>query len=139
MANSLQRLPLERVVVTFAVILTASLLAACGDDDEAAGGDTTAITEGTVRIKPDPRGELAYMPSEVAVVAGKTKIVFENPQTEIHDLNIENAKGKSVGRTFLLIEDEDSIVANLKPGEYTFYCSVQGHRKGGMEGTLTVE
>jgi plastocyanin len=115
------------------------VLAACGGDDEAAGGDTIAITKGTVRIKPDPRGELAYAPSEVAVVAGKTKIVFENPQTEVHDLNIENAKGKSVGRTFLLIEDEDSIVANLKPGKYTFYCSVTGHRKGGMEGTLTVE
>jgi uncharacterized cupredoxin-like copper-binding protein len=29
--------------------------------------------------------------------------------------------------------------ANLKPGTYTFYCSVSGHEEGGMKGTLTVK
>ena len=28
--------------------------------------------------------------------------------------------------------------ADLKPGEYEFYCPVDGHKQGGMEGTLTV-
>jgi uncharacterized cupredoxin-like copper-binding protein len=25
-----------------------------------------------------------------------------------------------------------------KPGKYTFYCSVPGHRSNGMQGTITV-
>jgi uncharacterized cupredoxin-like copper-binding protein len=30
------------------------------------------------------------------------------------------------------------LTLNLKPGTYTFYCSVPGHRQSGMEGTLHV-
>jgi uncharacterized cupredoxin-like copper-binding protein len=32
-----------------------------------------------------------------------------------------------------------SFTLNLKPGVYTFYCEVPGHREAGMFGTLTVK
>ena len=35
--------------------------------------------------------------------------------------------------------ETSTIEVTVKPGEYTFYCSVPGHREGGMEGTLTVK
>ena len=55
-----------------------------------------------------------------------------------HDIAIEgngvNEKGEIVtnGGT-------SEFTADLKPGEYTFFCSVPGHREGGMEGKLTVK
>jgi plastocyanin len=34
--------------------------------------------------------------------------------------------------------DSQSMKIDLKPGKYTFYCNISGHRALGMEGTLTV-
>jgi uncharacterized cupredoxin-like copper-binding protein len=30
-------------------------------------------------------------------------------------------------------------LTDVKPGTYTFYCSVDAHKAAGMEGTLTVQ
>jgi uncharacterized cupredoxin-like copper-binding protein len=32
-----------------------------------------------------------------------------------------------------------NFTVTVKPGKYQFYCTVAGHREGGMEGTLTVK
>jgi uncharacterized cupredoxin-like copper-binding protein len=31
-----------------------------------------------------------------------------------------------------------TVTVKLKPGTYTFYCPVPGHRQAGMQGTLSV-
>jgi len=32
-----------------------------------------------------------------------------------------------------------AVTLTLKPGTYTFYCSVDGHEAAGMKGTLTIK
>ena len=38
-----------------------------------------------------------------------------------------------------MANEDTEASAELVPGEYVYFCTVPGHREGGMEGTLTVE
>ncbi len=100
-----------------------------GDDGGSAAFDVEA----------DPSGGLAYTTDEATVKAGKVPVNFSNPSPVPHDVRIEDDSGKDLGGTEVISESDESATVNLKPGEYTFYCSVPGHRQGGMEGTLTAE
>ncbi len=64
---------------------------------------------------------------------------FTNGQPIPHDVAIENAAGEVIGQTEITAEGSDSTEVELKPGTYTFFCTVPGHREAGMEGTLTVK
>jgi len=83
--------------------------------------------------------ELAYTTKEASANAGQVSIEFENPQALQHDVTVEDSGGKVLGATELVSEGSATATVNLKPGTYTFFCSVPGHRDAGMEGTLTVK
>ncbi len=53
--------------------------------------------------------------------------------------NVTIAEGSKVlGSTPTFVGGTKTVTVTLKPGTYTFYCSVPGHRQAGMEGTLKV-
>jgi plastocyanin len=98
---------------------------------------TAQEKNGTLSI-PVAQAGLAYQFATARATAGKVTIESKNPQPTGHDIAIEgngvNAKGEVVqgGGT-------SKFTATLKPGTYTFYCSVPGHRQAGMQGKLTVK
>ena len=82
---------------------------------------------------------LAYTTKTATAKAGPVSVEFNNPQELEHDVAIENSSGEVVGETELVGEGSATTTVNLKPGTYTFFCTVPGHREAGMEGTLTVK
>lgn len=151
---------MKKVAALLVLALAAFALVACGGGDDTTGSSTEpapeATTEGdanagggskeagggggeTLSFEADPGGGLAYTTTEATTKAGKVTIAFDNPQSLVHDVAIEDSSGKEVGATEVIADGSDSTTVDLKPGTYTFYCSVPGHREAGMEGTLTVE
>lgn len=81
---------------------------------------------------------LAYNKKTLKAHAGKITIVMTNPSAVFqHDvaikLNGKVHKSKLAGRNQTV-----KLTLTLKPGKYTFYCTVPGHAAAGMKGTLVV-
>jgi plastocyanin len=125
---------MKKLAVASALALASLALVACGSSSS-----TQSQGNNTVKIKTVPSG-LEYTTDSATAEAGKVTIDFDNTQTLTHDVTVEeDSSGKTVGGTERLIETSESTVLDLKPGTYTYYCSIPGHREAGMEGTLTVE
>jgi plastocyanin/mono/diheme cytochrome c family protein len=94
----------------------------------------------TVNVAADPSGQLKYdQTSLTAAKAGKVTIDFTNQSPVQHDVTVADASGKVLGATQIITGSSTSASVNLKPGNYTFYCSVDSHEQAGMKGTLTVK
>ena len=93
---------------------------------------------GKLSIPADPSGALAYQFGAAEAPAGPLEIDTENKSSVDHNIALE---GNGVNEDGPVVKDGgvSKINADVKPGEYTFFCSVPGHREGGMEGKLTVK
>lgn len=101
--------------------------------------EAEGATGGSIEVEADPSGNLAFTSEEITAEAGKDTIDFTNESPVPHDVVIEDENGKELGGVEVIQEGSDSGEVELKPGTYTFFCSVPGHRQAGMEGTLTVK
>jgi len=148
---------MKKLATLLVLGLVSAAFVACGGSDNSttttateSGGKANAAPEtgkeatgggggSTLKFEADPNGEIAYTTTEASAKAGKVTVDFNNPQSLTHDVAIEDSGGKEVGKTELIGEGEASTSVDLKPGTYTYYCTVPGHREAGMEGTLTVK
>ncbi len=98
----------------------------------AAGGGGGAAA-GAVNIE---AGDIFFNPKEVTAPAGPVTINLTNKGLIQHTLVIE--EDPSFKKIDLAPGASGSGTFQAKPGTYTFYCDVAGHRPAGMEGKLTV-
>jgi plastocyanin len=141
---------MKRLALILSLLALAAFgLVACGDDDDDDAAATTETTAeettagggggGTVAISAAADGSLAFEQSEVSAPAGEVTVEFDNPASVPHDVIVEDADGNELIATDEISGDQTSASGELEAGDYTFYCSVPGHREAGMEGTLTAE
>jgi plastocyanin len=134
----------QRVVIAISAVL---VVAAAATAVITSGGSTKAEASGTAGAPPaaatssalaaNPGGLLSYDTKQLSAKAGKVTITMTNMSPVEHNVTI--AQGSAVlGATPTFQGGMRTLTLTLKPGVYTFYCSVPGHRQAGMEGTLTV-
>jgi plastocyanin len=128
------------VLLALAAIGSAIITSSLEEEEEGGAEAAGQAPEGegrTLSITADPGGELRFDTRALEAQAGQVTIRMENPSDVPHNVSIEGGRvdeeGKTVGQG-----GTSSVRAELRPGEYTFYCSVAGHREAGMEGELTV-
>jgi plastocyanin len=149
---------MNRKLLAMALAGAALALGACGDDDDDSG-DATTTTDTTEQAAPpattgeepsagggdtqltndaDAGGDLKFEKDALEAPAGKVTITMNNPSDLPHAIEVEGNGVEEEGET---VEKggKSVVTADLKPGEYQFYCPVPGHEEGGMKGTLTVK
>jgi plastocyanin/mono/diheme cytochrome c family protein len=101
------------------------------EDQSGANADGAAATE------IEALDSLAFSETELTLKPGDT-ITMTNDGFLEHDFTVDELGIHEVtpgnGDTVTITIPEDAA-----SGDYEFYCSVPGHREGGMAGTLTVE
>jgi plastocyanin len=142
--------------------LAAFAVAGCGSDNSSsnsgsssgATSDTTAQTppastpapsasggggaSSNLQLSADKSGQLKFDKTSLSAKAGKVTITMDNPAPVSHAVAVQgngvDKDGQTVGQG-----GKSTVTVALKPGTYTFYCPVDGHKAAGMKGTLTVK
>ncbi len=97
-----------------------------------AAGNTSSL-----KLAANPEGQLSYDTKQLSAKAGSVTITLTNASPVEH--NVAIAEGtKVLGSTPTFAGASKPVTVTLKPGKYTFYCTVPGHRQAGMEGALSV-
>jgi uncharacterized cupredoxin-like copper-binding protein len=92
----------------------------------------------TLEIDAFPSGDLKFVPIAATAKPGKVLVKSLNKSSVGHNIAVQ---GPGVMQAGAVIQGgaTSQVTVNLKPGSYTFLCTVPGHEQAGMKGTLTVK
>ena len=150
---------MKKLALTFGLAALASLaLVACGGSSSSSSSTSTPTTtaansgggggsssggggaSSSVSLAADS-SQIGYDTTSLSAKSGNVTIDFNNPNSALgHDVCVQDPNGKKLGCSQVVTGGKTTLdVSNLKPGSYTFYCSVDSHEAAGMKGTLTVQ
>jgi plastocyanin len=95
----------------------------------------------SVDVSSPEDGSLVFEPDALTAAPGTVTIVYSNPSAVPHNIAVEGGgQGGVLGETETFSAGEQELtLENIQAGAYVYFCTVPGHREGGMEGDLTVE
>jgi uncharacterized cupredoxin-like copper-binding protein len=143
----------RRIYIAFSLV-AALVAAGCGSSSNSnstsssAPATTSTPTTNTtpssggggekLSLSADPSGALKFNKSSLSAKTGKVTITMSNPSSVPHGVSVQGS-GVDVEGKVVQQGGTSTITATLKPGKYTFFCPVPGHRQAGMQGPLTVQ
>jgi plastocyanin len=117
------------------------LAAGCGGGGGGGGGSADSVTikapagGGTPTLTIEAH-DVFFTPKQVKAPSGKLIVDYVEKGSQQHTLVIDGVKN------FKLVvgpsQRSASATVDLAPGEYSYYCTIPGHRAQGMSGTITV-
>jgi plastocyanin len=101
--------------------------------------ETEPTQEKALALTSPEDGSLQFDPTSLEAPAGEVSVEYTNPSPVPHNVAIEAAGEVIAQGETVSGGDSGTATAQLEPGDYTYFCSIPGHREAGMEGTLTVD
>ena len=131
----------QRMVMAISAVLVlaaaSTAVITSGGSPKAEASSASSRSSTVLKLAANPGGLLSYDTKQLIAKTGKVTITMTNMAPLAHNVTI--TQGSAVlGATPTFQGGSRTLTLSLKPGTYTFYCSVPGHRQAGMEGTLTV-
>lgn len=99
-----------------------------------------ATAHHSASLNADSHGALKFNKRKLTVAHGGVTIRMHNPKSSglQHGIAIQGSGVKKSGG-IVNPGKVATLKVTLRPGRYTFYCPVPGHRQSGMRGTLIVK
>lgn len=125
---------MTRPHLVVALGVAATVLSACGAGHGGHGANSP-VAAGAREIEVTAAG-LSFTPDELHAAAGEDIAIVLSSEDGLHDFTIDDLDAHvAVGAG----DTDRGGFRATEAGRYEFYCSVPGHRDGGMQGVLVVE
>ncbi len=138
------------ITVTLLLVVGTTVLAACGSNSSSSSGgmsgmsgnnDSSGMEKNQPVVAGAPEiavqaGALSFEPKKISLTAGQDVTLALTSTDIAHDFYVDgvghvvHAAARKTAMGGLMID---------KAGTYKFWCTVKGHKEGGMVGTITVK